>query len=346
MREHGISQMPVLERDGGRLAGLVTEVDLLNHLVKGEGGLDAPIDALIESDYATVTPATRIHLLRNIFNDAKMVVRRERRRPSSASSPRSISSSTWPSGAHEARAGATMKTKPSRASRRSPSTPASRPSPIDRRGDDAGLPDLDLRAERARASTRASSTRARRTRRASRSRRTWPRSRAARWGLASRRACAATTTVLHTARRRRSRRRRRRPLRRHASASSTRSSASSASTFTYVDAARRRPRSPRRSARAPSSCWVETPTNPLLQARRHRARSRASARARGVLPRRRQHLHDAVLPAPARARRRPGRALDDQVPERPLRRRRRRGDRPRPRAARRASRSCRTRSAR
>ena len=42
--------------------------------MQGEGGLDTPIDDLVESDYATVTPATRIHLLRNIFNDAKMVV--------------------------------------------------------------------------------------------------------------------------------------------------------------------------------------------------------------------------------------------------------------------------------
>jgi cystathionine beta-synthase len=74
MRDGGVSQMPVLESDGGQLAGLVTEVDLLGFLVQGEGGLDAPIDPLVESNYATVTPSTRIHLLRNIFNDAQMVV--------------------------------------------------------------------------------------------------------------------------------------------------------------------------------------------------------------------------------------------------------------------------------
>src|SRR5438132_554647 len=73
MRDNGISQVPVL-RPTGRLGGIIAEVDLLNHLVKSEGGLDNPIDDLIESDYATVTPATRIHLLRNIFNDAKIVV--------------------------------------------------------------------------------------------------------------------------------------------------------------------------------------------------------------------------------------------------------------------------------
>jgi cystathionine beta-synthase len=74
MRDSGVSQMPVMESEGGRLGGIVTEVDLLNFLVNGEGGLEAPIDSLIESAYATVTPATRIHLLRNIFNDAQMVV--------------------------------------------------------------------------------------------------------------------------------------------------------------------------------------------------------------------------------------------------------------------------------
>jgi cystathionine beta-synthase len=74
MRDNGVSQMPVLEPSGRGLAGIVAEVDLLNYLVKGEGSLDSAIDDLIESDYATVTPSTRIHLVRNIFNDAQIVV--------------------------------------------------------------------------------------------------------------------------------------------------------------------------------------------------------------------------------------------------------------------------------
>src|SRR3954466_520049 len=52
MRDNGISQLPVLGA-GGRLAGIVAEGDLLNHLVKGEGegaGLDSPVDELMESD--------------------------------------------------------------------------------------------------------------------------------------------------------------------------------------------------------------------------------------------------------------------------------------------------------
>jgi hypothetical protein len=56
MRDNGVSQMPVLAADGSRLVGIVAEGDLLDHLVKGEGGLDTAIDALVESDYATVTP--------------------------------------------------------------------------------------------------------------------------------------------------------------------------------------------------------------------------------------------------------------------------------------------------
>jgi cystathionine beta-synthase len=81
MRDTGVSQMPVLDAEGRRMAGIVSEVDLLNYLVRQEGadgGLDAPIDDLIESAYATVTPATRVHLLRNIFNDAQIVVVEER----------------------------------------------------------------------------------------------------------------------------------------------------------------------------------------------------------------------------------------------------------------------------
>jgi cystathionine beta-synthase len=72
LKEHSISQVPVM--DTGRMAGLVAEVDLLNHLVRAEGKLDDPIDPLVESDYATVTSATKVVLLRNIFNDAKLVV--------------------------------------------------------------------------------------------------------------------------------------------------------------------------------------------------------------------------------------------------------------------------------
>jgi cystathionine beta-synthase len=73
MKERGISQLPVLD-PSGRHVGIVAEIDLLDFLVTAEGGLDQSISSLVESDYATVTPATRISLLRNIFKDAKAVL--------------------------------------------------------------------------------------------------------------------------------------------------------------------------------------------------------------------------------------------------------------------------------
>ncbi|MEK6606169.1 MAG: cystathionine beta-synthase, partial [Myxococcota bacterium] len=72
LKQHDISQLPVLG-ESGRLSGIVTEVDLLNFIVSGVGKLDQPIDDLVEADYQTVTPATRVVLLKNIFAEAKLV---------------------------------------------------------------------------------------------------------------------------------------------------------------------------------------------------------------------------------------------------------------------------------
>ena len=48
MHQHGISQMPVIGKDGS-LAGLIEEVDLLNHMLeKHEHSQDETIDALVQ----------------------------------------------------------------------------------------------------------------------------------------------------------------------------------------------------------------------------------------------------------------------------------------------------------
>ncbi|MBI3073973.1 MAG: cystathionine beta-synthase [Deltaproteobacteria bacterium] len=71
MQQHGISQMPVM--DGGRLVGLITEVDLLHSVLSGKGG-DATIDAAMSFDYATADPATNADVLPEIFAQGKVVV--------------------------------------------------------------------------------------------------------------------------------------------------------------------------------------------------------------------------------------------------------------------------------
>jgi cystathionine beta-synthase len=76
MKSLGISQLPVLEN--GKLKGLVAEVDLLRHLVSGAGRLDSPIGSLVESDYATVTPDTKVELLQQVLADAKLAIVTER----------------------------------------------------------------------------------------------------------------------------------------------------------------------------------------------------------------------------------------------------------------------------
>jgi len=72
LKSLGISQLPVL--DEGKLKGIVAEVDLLRHLVTGAGTLDSSIAGLIESDYATVTPETKIELVQQVLSDAKMAI--------------------------------------------------------------------------------------------------------------------------------------------------------------------------------------------------------------------------------------------------------------------------------
>ncbi len=72
MKEHGISQVPVIE--GGRLLGAVAEVDLLRALLEGGRQLDDPIGELVEGEYATVRPTTPIEQLQSVVADTRMVV--------------------------------------------------------------------------------------------------------------------------------------------------------------------------------------------------------------------------------------------------------------------------------
>jgi cystathionine beta-synthase len=72
MKDLGISQLPVME--GGKMRGIVAEVDLLRALVTGGKTLESPIAEVVEDDYATVTPNTKIELLQGVLADAKVAI--------------------------------------------------------------------------------------------------------------------------------------------------------------------------------------------------------------------------------------------------------------------------------
>lgn len=74
MKTHGISQLPVLESDG-RLIGLVSEVKVLNSLVKGEVTMKSPVGPLADiNDAAMVERDTPVTTLSAHFSQGKIAV--------------------------------------------------------------------------------------------------------------------------------------------------------------------------------------------------------------------------------------------------------------------------------
>ena len=222
------------------------------------------------------------------------------------------------------------------------------PDPIDRRDHAADLRDLDLRAgeprraqgPRLRALAQPDALGARALRRRPRRRRA---------GVRVRLRAGGDRDRARAARRRRARRRRRRPLRRHLSPVRARAPAQRGHSLQL-----RRPDRPDEPASrrcGPRRSWSGSRRRPTRCCKLADLRAIAEiCRARGILTRRRQHLREPVGAAPARARLRHRRALDHQVPERPLRRHRRHAPSSAASRARgdcaSASASCRTRSAR
>jgi cystathionine beta-synthase len=72
MKAHGISQLPVVEN--GKLVGAVNEIDMLRYLVSRDYNLDSPIGPLVESEYATVSPRTKVEVVQGLLNDARMAI--------------------------------------------------------------------------------------------------------------------------------------------------------------------------------------------------------------------------------------------------------------------------------
>jgi cystathionine beta-synthase len=71
-KQHGISQMPVL--DGGKLAGILTEADLLHHLVGGRVGKDTIVAEIMERRVSTVAMNASSGELPRIFERGEVAV--------------------------------------------------------------------------------------------------------------------------------------------------------------------------------------------------------------------------------------------------------------------------------
>ena len=76
MRQHGISQMPVMSEDG-RAVGMIHEYDLLNALVASKAKFADTIDSIVAPLQGVVSPETSLTRLREVFNQDKVAVVKE-----------------------------------------------------------------------------------------------------------------------------------------------------------------------------------------------------------------------------------------------------------------------------
>jgi len=81
MKDHDISQMPVVEPDG-RCIGMIHEYDLLNFLIEGKHRLSETVEPLVQPLQGVVALDTPIGKLRDIFNDDNVAVVKEGERVS------------------------------------------------------------------------------------------------------------------------------------------------------------------------------------------------------------------------------------------------------------------------
>ncbi|HEV8354128.1 MAG TPA: cystathionine beta-synthase, partial [bacterium] len=72
MKEYDVSQLPVL--DGGRLMGIITEVDLLNYLLEGSHRASDPIEPIVDPLPPVVAPDTPLDALADLFLTANAAV--------------------------------------------------------------------------------------------------------------------------------------------------------------------------------------------------------------------------------------------------------------------------------
>jgi cystathionine beta-synthase len=58
----------------GKLAGVVAEIDVLRHMAEPGHSTEDPVAELVEPDFATVTPGTRIALVSDLFGQGGILV--------------------------------------------------------------------------------------------------------------------------------------------------------------------------------------------------------------------------------------------------------------------------------
>ena len=76
MKKHGISQMPVVEKDGTAI-GMIHEYDMLNGLIAGAHKMTDTIDRLVTPLQGVVTAETPIGKLKDVFNEENVAVVRD-----------------------------------------------------------------------------------------------------------------------------------------------------------------------------------------------------------------------------------------------------------------------------
>jgi len=76
MKDHDISQMPVVD-ESGRATGMIHEYDLLNFLIEGKHRLTEVVDPLVQPLQGVVGADTPVGRLRDIFNDDNVAVVKE-----------------------------------------------------------------------------------------------------------------------------------------------------------------------------------------------------------------------------------------------------------------------------
>ena len=74
MKQYGISQLPVIERESKRAIGMVHETDLLEGLLNGKVKYDAPVELLMTPIKGTVALETPVSKLKDIFNQGHVAV--------------------------------------------------------------------------------------------------------------------------------------------------------------------------------------------------------------------------------------------------------------------------------